>query len=159
MALKDEPDKLALLQTPGVTLAAQVLASEHWQEHWPKGSTHNVLNILHQYEHVLAAIDARIVSEPHRLHYEVLLRHHKRVLMVYRAIADDHDCKTKKIFDKKPSKTQVAIRQRGRDSDDGDNGNDDAEMAVAANLGDMLTSSDTTNTPADTNLIVPAGKV
>ena len=128
----------------------------------------NVPGILLQYGKALDTIDARIANEAHRLHFEVLLRHQKRVLLVYRAIADDHGLKTRADVDRKPSKPQTAIRQRGiEEPSNRYNLNVNHSLEELPRYGDNLTpnddtemtaSSEPTNTTADNTDHVPVNK-
>ena len=95
----------------GKVYAAAALSSDHWNL-VVKPEDRNIPTLVKQYEIELDNIHHFAESEPHRLHYEVFLKHHKRALMVYKAIADDHDMMTKSGLDKKPTDVQKDIRAR-----------------------------------------------
>ena len=99
------------MEKPGLVYCAGVLKSEHWISPSVKKENRNVQHVLSRYEHELECVSRHIDGQPHRLHYEVLKRHHVRLLKVYRCIADDHGLTTLATIDKKPTKSQMAIRQ------------------------------------------------
>ena len=99
------------MEKPGVVFCAGVLKSKHWTSPRVRIENRNVRCLLSQCEHEIDNVSAHIDSEPHRLHYEVLVRHSKRLVKVYKCIADDHGLPTLARIDKKPSKTQRTIRQ------------------------------------------------
>ena len=77
-----------------------------------KPEDRNITFLIKQYEIELDNILYFADREPHRLHYEVFLKHHKRALMVYQAIAEDHGLMTNSGLDKKPTNVQKDIRAR-----------------------------------------------
>ena len=105
----ENPD--ADVEKPGVVFCAGVLQSEHWLSPSVKLENRNVRHVLSQHEHEFENASRHIDGQPHRLHYEVLKRHYMRLLKVYRCIATDHNLTTLATIDKKPTKTQMAIRQ------------------------------------------------
>ena len=87
-----------------------------------------------QYEHEFDNVSRHIDGQPHRLHYEVLVRHSKRLVKVYKCIATDHGLPTLARIDKKPSKTQRAIRQGAEQTaNEVKQTDDDAVMASSTN--------------------------
>ena len=63
-------------------------------------------------------VKSHIDNEAHELHFQVLTRHMKRLLSVYKAIAEDLGYITLVRIDKKPSRTQKALRQGARQTED-----------------------------------------
>jgi hypothetical protein len=95
---------------PGVLFAAGALASPHWNSPAIKPADRNVQHLLKRHVLEIDSVQSLIDNEAHELHFQVLMRHKMRLITVYKAIADDHNSKTMVRIDRKPSKTQRAIR-------------------------------------------------
>ena len=103
---------------PGLVFAAGALASPHWTSPAIKREDRNVKHLLNRYVHEIDEVQPHIDNEAHEMHFQVLLRHKKRLISVYRAIADDHGHITLVRIDKRPSRTQKALRQGARQTED-----------------------------------------
>jgi hypothetical protein len=108
---KRKEDPNTDMEKPGVVFCAGVLQSKHWTSPRVKLENRNVRHLLSQCEHEIGNVPAHIDAEPHRLHYEVLARHSRRLVSVYKCIAEDHGFPTFVRIDKKPSKAQGTVRQ------------------------------------------------
>ena len=75
---------------PGVVFAAGALASPHWTSPAIKREDRNVKHLLKQYVHEIDEVQSHIDNEAHEMLFQVLLRHKKRLISVYKAIAEDH---------------------------------------------------------------------
>jgi hypothetical protein len=110
LAKKEDPD--AMMVKPGLVFAAGALNSAHWTSPpIKKLEERSVKHLVKQCTHEIDEVQAQIDNEMHQLHFEVLLRHQKRLISVYKSIADDHNFTTLVRIDRRPSKTQEAIRQ------------------------------------------------
>ena len=89
---------------PGLAFAAGPLASPHWTSPVIKHEDRNVKHLLKRHVHEIDEVQAHIDDESHELHFQVLMRHKKRLISVYKAIADDHNFKTLVRINRKPSK-------------------------------------------------------
>ena len=96
---------------PGVVFAAGALASPHWNSPAIKSEDRNVKHLLKQYVHEIDEVQSHIDNEAHEMLYQVLLLHQKRLIAVYRAIATDHGSITLSRIDRKPTKSQKALRK------------------------------------------------
>ena len=96
---------------PGLVFAAGALASPHWNSPAIKREDRNVKHLINRYVHEIDEVQSHVDNEAHELHFQVLLRHKKRLISVYRAIADEHGSITLVRIDRKPSKAQGALRQ------------------------------------------------
>ena len=103
---------------PGLVFAAGALASQHWTSPTIKLEDRNVKYLLKRYVHEIDEVQSHIDNEAHELHFQVLTRHIKRLISVYKAIADDHGHITMVRIDKRPSRTQKALRQGARQTED-----------------------------------------
>ena len=113
---KDNPQ--TEMEKPGLVFAAGALASKHWTSPTIKLEDRNVKYLLKRYEHEMDEVQSHIDNEAHEMLYQVLLRHAKRLLIVYKAIADDHGHITLVRIDRKPSRTQKALRQGAKQTED-----------------------------------------
>jgi hypothetical protein len=95
----------------GLAFAAGALASLHLTSPSIKLEDRNVKHLLKRYVHEIDEVQSHIDNEAHELHFQVLMRHKRRLISVYKAIADDHDSMTLVRIDRKPSRTQGAPRQ------------------------------------------------
>ena len=107
--LKEDPR--AVMEKPGVVFAAGALASPHWTGPAIKLEDRNVKHLLKQYVHEIDEVQSHIDNEAHEMLFQVLLRHKKRLVTVYKVIAEDHGFITLGRIDKKPSRAQKALRQ------------------------------------------------
>jgi len=104
-------DPRTIMVKPGVVFAAGALASPHWNSPAIKQEDRNVKHLLKQYVHEIDEVQSHIDNEAHEMLFQVLLLHKKRLVSVYKAISDDHGSITLVRIDRKPSKTQKALRQ------------------------------------------------
>jgi len=107
--LKEDPR--TVMVKPGVVFAAGALASPHWNSPAVKREDRNVKHLLKQYVHEIDEVQSHIDNEAHEMLFQVLLLHKKRLIAVYKAIAEDHGSITLSRIDRKPSRAQKALRQ------------------------------------------------
>jgi hypothetical protein len=107
--LKEDPR--TVMVKPGVVFAAGALASPHWNSPAIKSEDRNVKHLLKQYVHEIDEVQSHIDNEAHEMLYQVLLLHQKRLIAVYKAIAQDHGSITLSRIDRKPTKIQKALRK------------------------------------------------
>ena len=115
-AVKDNPQ--TEMEKPGLVFAAGALASNHWTSPTIKLEDRNVKYLLKRYVHEIDEVQSHIDNEAHELHFQVLTRHIKRLISVYKAIAEDHGHITLVRIDRRPSRTQKALRQGARQTED-----------------------------------------
>jgi hypothetical protein len=103
---------------PGLVFAAGALASPHGTSPTIKLEDRNVKHLVNRCVHEIDDVQSHIDDEAHELHFQVLLRHKRRLISVYKAIADDHGYTTLVRIDRKPSRTQEALRQGAEQTED-----------------------------------------
>jgi hypothetical protein len=111
-AVKNNPQ--TEMVKPGLVFAAGALASQRWTSPTIKLEDRSVKHLLKRRAHEMDEVQSHIDNEARELHFQVLTRHIKRLLSVYKAIAEDHGHITLVRIDKKPSRTQKALRQWGK---------------------------------------------
>ena len=81
LAKKEDPD--AMMVKPGLVFAAGALNSAHWTSPpIKKLEERSVKHLVKQCTHEIDEVQAQIDNEMHQLHFEVLLRHEKRVIKI-----------------------------------------------------------------------------
>jgi hypothetical protein len=99
------------MEKPGVVFAAGALASPHWTSPAIKLEDRNVKHLLKRHVHEIDEVQSHIDNEAHEMLFQVLLLHKRRLIAVYKAIAEDHGSITLSRIDRKPSRAQKALRQ------------------------------------------------
>jgi hypothetical protein len=80
---KDDPH--TDMVKPGLVFAADALASPHWTSPTIKLENRNVKHLINRCVHEIDEVQSHVDNEAHELHYQVLMRHERRLITVYKS--------------------------------------------------------------------------